>query len=82
MAEKFTLDWERSRNNIDATMRGALQAINACGAMMACIVDGGGALLGIIADSDIRRVLLKGGDLETKISASFCVREGETDMVS
>lgn len=69
MAEKFTLDWERSRINIDATMREALQAINACGAMMACVVDSAGGLLGIITDSDIRRALLKGIELDTKMNA-------------
>lgn len=68
MSEKFTLNWQKSCIFESNTVRDALSAISACGAMMACIVDSGGKLIGIATDSDLRRALLSGGELTHPIS--------------
>jgi dTDP-glucose pyrophosphorylase len=63
----YTLNFEKSILPENANLRAALKAISSSGAMMACITDSHHKLQGIITDSDIRRALLNGANLEDAV---------------
>jgi dTDP-glucose pyrophosphorylase len=60
----FTPKWKDTIIPRGGTIREALVAINASGALMACIVSETMELQAILTDSDIRRALLNGATLE------------------
>lgn len=60
----FTPQWKDTIIPLGGTIREALSAINASGALMACIVSETTELQAILTDSDIRRALLNGATLE------------------
>ncbi len=61
---KFSGDWQASTIGLDARIRDALAAIAGSGVFMACVVDADGVLLAIVTDSDIRRAMLHGAELD------------------
>jgi dTDP-glucose pyrophosphorylase len=68
MASTFTKGWKKSIVTPGQTIRDALGAISASGSLLACVVDQNGVLIGILSDSDLRKALLNGGDIDDPIS--------------
>ena len=58
-------DWKNSLIPVDASIRDAINTINASGFEIALVADEERTLLGTITDGDIRRGLLAGLDMET-----------------
>lgn len=56
--------WERALIEPSASLRDALRNIDATGAGIALVADGGRRLLGTLSDGDIRRALIRGADLD------------------
>ncbi|MBN1344610.1 MAG: nucleotidyltransferase family protein [Phycisphaerae bacterium] len=59
---------ERIRVQADASILEAMRAINDGACEIAIVVDGGGRLVGLLSDGDIRRAILNGFTLESPIS--------------
>lgn len=70
---KYLPTWTASLLRPEATLRDAMRAIADAGAFMACVVDEAGRLLGILTDSDVRRALLGGADVDDS-AASWMMR--------
>lgn len=59
--------WQKVALESSASLREALQVIDASAMQIALVVDKDNRLLGTITDGDIRRALLKGGDMDTPV---------------
>ena len=55
-------------------MRDVIYEMSSKGLGMACVVDGADALLGIITDGDLRRLMEKGGDIRSLAAADVMTR--------
>jgi arabinose-5-phosphate isomerase len=58
----------------DTGMRDVIYEMSSKGLGMACVVDGADALLGIITDGDLRRLMEKGGDIRSLAAADVMTR--------
>ena len=58
----------------DTRMRDVIYEMSSKGLGMACVVDGADALLGIITDGDLRRLMEKGGDIRALTAADVMTR--------
>ncbi len=62
-------DWNQVLIGPDMTLRTALERIDASGIQLAVVVDAQGRLLGLLSDGDVRRALLRGGDLSISVAS-------------
>ena len=62
-------DWKQACVPPDATVRRAVQVIDASGLQIALVTDPDGRLLGTITDGDVRRAILRGLSLEEPVTA-------------
>lgn len=74
-------DWHDCRVSVDASIREAMQQIEACKRRVALVTAKDGRLRGVVTDGDIRRGILDGLSLETKVvevmnKDPIVVREG------
>jgi dTDP-glucose pyrophosphorylase len=70
---RFHFNPKLTRVSEQGTLREALGAITASGALVACIVDSQDKLLAILTDSDVRRALLKGANIDDSVQ-KWCNR--------
>lgn len=61
-------DWEKALVHPQASLRDALQVIDAAATQMALVVDIDKKLLGALSDGDVRRALIAGHGLEESVS--------------
>jgi dTDP-glucose pyrophosphorylase len=66
--KRFLPNFRKSMIRADATLKDALRAISESGALMACLTGDDGRLQGIVTDSDVRKALLAGCDLNQLVS--------------
>jgi dTDP-glucose pyrophosphorylase len=79
----FFPKWRQTVIRQDANLKDALEAISRSGAYIACIVGTDERMAAIVTDSDVRRALLKGGNLgdnvmiwaQTKPVTASCMSE-------
>ncbi len=62
------LNWEKTLVSSNATLLEVLNCIDSAASQMAIVVDHNKKLIGTITDGDIRRGILRGGNLKTKVS--------------
>lgn len=62
-------DWKQVLIGPDMTLRVALERIDDSGIQLAVVVDTHGRLLGLLSDGDVRRALLRGGDLSISVAS-------------
>jgi arabinose-5-phosphate isomerase len=62
----------------DASLHDAIQEMTRKGLGMTTVVDEAGRLVGVITDGDIRRLLLRGGPLETRRAGEVATRKPRT----
>ena len=55
----------------DSTLRQAMKAMTACHVALVMVADSRRRLLGVLTDSDLRRVLMKGADLSGRVSRAM-----------
>jgi len=63
----MTESWKQVVINPDASLRQALQVIDASAMQIALVVNPDNRLLGTITDGDIRRALLRGDDMDITV---------------
>lgn len=66
--------WERVLLPPQATLRDAMEVINAAGSQVALVVDERRRLLGLLSDGDIRRALLAGQGIDGAVSEAMFTR--------
>lgn len=59
--------WEKCRLGVDATIKEAIENLEASELQIALVLDKGDILKGVVTDGDIRRGLLKGASLQTPV---------------
>tara|TARA_Y200000002_G_scaffold375111_2_gene376890 strand:- start:150 stop:1211 length:1062 start_codon:yes stop_codon:yes gene_type:complete len=67
----LSTDFKKTFVNLDQTISHALKSLNYSGARICIVVDKKNLFKGLINDGDIRRALLKGKNLETKIDQIY-----------
>ena len=60
-------DWKKAILNVDSSVRDAASVLNLTGLKIVLVVEHGFKLIGTVSDGDIRRGLLNGFDLESKL---------------
>lgn len=71
MKLQYSPHWKAALISPEATIRRALRAINESGGLVACVTSSAGKLIGILTDSDIRRLLLSGISLDATVEGRF-----------
>ena len=74
MKQLYSPTWQESVISESSTIREAIRAIDRAGALMACVVDGQNRLLGILTDSDIRKLILAGNSIDGEIGKKYNLR--------
>ena len=64
-------DLKKTLVNLDQTINYALKSLDSSGSRICIVVDKKNLFKGIVNDGDIRRALLKGKNLETKIAQIY-----------
>ncbi|MBF0440589.1 MAG: nucleotidyltransferase family protein [Oligoflexales bacterium] len=70
-AGKYLLGWQKSIVSEESTIKDTINAINASGALMACVVDDNNRLIGIASDSDVRHALINGAEIADSIRSWY-----------
>lgn len=70
---KFSPNYRLCLIDSTATLADAIKSINESGLMLCCIVDSSSKLVGLLTDSDLRRLMLKSVSLST-VAAEVCNR--------
>ena len=69
--KSYAPNWQKAIVNVKSTVREVLKCINESGALMACILDEDKKFLGIMTDSDVRRLLLNDYSIDREIYNHF-----------
>ena len=65
------LDFDKTFMQLDQTVKDALKSLNTTGLKICIVVDKKNLFKGVLNDGDIRRALLKGKTLDTKIKQIY-----------